>query len=223
MFDTYFLLANSINGVEEVNNSLYSIEEIFSCAESILSAIANLLVAFVGVYGIKYLNKIKEKNDNATFGYYARLKVRLHIMKNILDEYKMPFLDRLIPESERTDIEPSKIATVDLAIKELIENAKDTLCFLKDSEDQMPASRTWSDNYGTLLEFVEDCVKMDNIKYFKWNADFSDKQEAYYKKHKENIEMMIACISEQQERIQKKLYKIPLKTKLKLFFKRKDN
>ena len=220
MFETYLLLSSSINEMEEVNNSLCSIENTFSCIDYILSFISSLLIIIAGVYGIKYINKIKEKNNNAIFGYYTRLKVRLHIIKTVLEEYKMPFLDRLIPQSERSDIEPSKQGTVNLAIENLIENAKETLNFLKNSEEQMPASITWSDNYCTLLEFLEDCVKITNNNYFKWNTDFSNNQNVYYNRHKENIDLMIESISKQQEKMQIELYKTTNIAKLKSYIKK---
>lgn len=86
------------------------------------------------------------------------MKVRLHFIKTVLSEHKRPFLDWLIQESERTDIEPSKKATVDYAIRDSFDNSKETLTFFKDTEDQMSASRGWYSHYGTLLDFLVDCA-----------------------------------------------------------------
>lgn len=207
MYYAFIVLSGSIIKGEQVQNSIKWLQEILSNVDNIVAIITDILVAIVGVYGIRYLNKIKEKNYNATFGYYARLKVRLHMLNSILEENKRYILDRFIPEADRISVDMAKEVTVKLAIEQLVENAKETLVFLKTSEEQMPASNNWFEKYGRLLEFLEDCVKLSNTQYFKWNDDYGNNQEKYYALHKVNIEEMINDIVLLQVETGGKLYK----------------
>lgn len=132
--------------------------------------------------------KLRIKNYNATFGYYTRLKVRLHKMQTILNkEYKDYILDGFVQEIHRKDINMEQAANINADIEELASNAKETLLFLKKEDEQMPASEDWNQYYNVLLDFLEDCERIVDAKYYKWESDISNNKENYYKLHNENL------------------------------------
>lgn len=203
----YFYLTYNINTkdcVEQTN----TIEKIFSCGDSIVSIIVEIILAIVGVCGIRYLYKIREKNYNATFGFYCRLKVRLcRIIKIINKDYKDYIFDRFSQQNSRKDIDLKNAENIKIDIEDLAETAKETLEFLKKEDNQMPASENWSNNYSTLLDFLEDCKNISDENYYKWQSSDSNMKDTYYKLHNDNLHSMLEYINDRQNYLQKKLYK----------------
>jgi len=208
MICEYLILLCSItNSAGDLKDQTALWDKILSHSESVLTIIIDLLVAIAGVIGIRYFYYIKSKKLNATFSYFSRLKVRLYLMNSILESNKDAFLNRLIPESLRLDLGPEKASVINDDIDRLIDTANETLGFFKTEEDQFPASLEWISNYDLLLDFLYDCVKMKDIKYYKWKDNYKNEQQNYYDKHRKNLEDMIDSISKQQEELNKKLFK----------------
>ena len=93
------------------------------------------------------------------------------------------------------------------AKKQMCETTKDTIEFLKNSEDQMPASEGWIDKCSILFEFLEDYSKLsDNFEHLKWNGNYAKNKEKYYKKHYTNICSMLDDIEEQQKDIECRIF-----------------
>lgn len=221
----YFPLLNDIIiNIEKLSEQGNLFEQFFSYGERILKIIIEIIVALAGVYGIRYFYKLRIKNYNATFGYYTRLKVRLHKMQTILNkEYKDYILDRFVQEIHRKDINMEQAANINADIEELASNAKETLSFLKKEDEQMPASEDWNQYYNVLLDFLEDCERIMDAKYYKWESNFSNNKGNYYKLHNENLKKMIECIDQQQALLQKKIYRKDLLSKFVSLFKRKND
>ena len=186
-------------------------------SDHIVAIVTNLILAVVGVIGISYIKKMKEKRYASTFSFCARLKIRLHIMKTIMDEHKDFILDQLIPVGNRKKIDISLESIKQNAKNQMCETAKDTIEFLKNSEDQMPASEGWTDKCSTLFEFLEDYSRLsDNFEHLEWEGNYSNKKEEYYTKHYSNITSMLKDIEEQQKDIECRMFN----TWICAFFKR---
>lgn len=208
MMCEYFCQLDDINKIAEGFSNQFDVwDKILSHSESFLNIIVDLLVAILGVVGIRYLFKLREKSINSTFSYFSRLKVRLHLMNSILEEYKDVFLNRFVPEAQRHDLGLENAKASSAAIDNLISTANETVEFLKNEEDQFPASLEWIQYYKDLLDFLYDCSKLNDETYFKWKTDCKEKQELYYKLHKTNLEKMLNDISKRQEKLQKKIDK----------------
>ena len=210
----YFSILNSINIVsvaqttsEAVSLADSSVDKL-TISENFISTITAFIVAITGVIGISYINKIKEKRYNATFSFCARLKIRLHIIKDLLDNHKDFMLDQLLPVSSRKKTDISEQSVVKNAKNLMHETVCETIEFLKNSDDQMPAAEGWSKKCTILFEFLEDFSRMsDEYEHLKWPKDqFETKKEEYYDLHYSNITSMINDIENQQVEIESKIF-----------------
>ena len=204
-----YLTCDIISNTEDLSNQIDPWDKILSHGESIMTILIDLLVAIVGVYSIWYLYKLKEKRLNATFSFYSRLGIRLHVLKSLLEDYQEAFLDRYIPQAHRHELPLDSAKTINDSIDKLLETANETLLFLKAAEEQVPASPNWIECYNILLDFLYDCGQLENEMYFKWRENYKEKQSSYYKKHHKNIETMLEDILSSQKILQAKLYKKP--------------
>lgn len=225
MINVYSILLNDIIiNIEKQVEQIDSFEQVFSIGERILTILIELLVAVAGVYGIRYFYKLKVKNYNATFGYYSRLKVRLHKLLTILNkEYKDYILDRFVQEEYRPDVNLEQAGNIKYDIIELATDAKETLAFLKKEDDQMPASEDWNKHIDVLLDFLEDCERIQDDKFFKWQSDFKAQKDTYYELHNSNLKTMLDCIDEQQAVLQEKIYRKPLFSRIMSLFNKKKH
>lgn len=187
--------------------AILKIEDFTNIVENITKIIVNILGVIVGVFGINYLKKLRERNKNATFSYYAKLKVRLHSIQEIFFEHKESILSRFVPESVRHERNPAQVEFDDFIVKKFVQEVLETKAFLSNSEDQFPASDTWIAQYDMLLEFLEDCSKLQVDSYYKWaNNDRKVKNE-YFNRHNNNLIQMICAITKSQQKMQEKIYK----------------
>ena len=223
MISEYLVALGSItNNTGDITDQTAIWDRVLSHSESVLTVIVDLLVAVAGVFGIRYLYNIKSKRLNATFSYYSRLKVRLYLMRKIVENNKDAFLNKLIPENIRHDLglENASVINHDMGI--LVDTANETLKFLKTEEDQFPASEDWIICHNNLLDFLYDCSKMSDPKFYKWKTDYQVKQQEYYSIHLSNLEKMIDDISKQQIKLNDKLFKTHLISRIKQKIRKRD-
>lgn len=204
MNDVLFLLKLHIIILENNTNTslLDSIDAIINIAIGIISIIGGLL-------GIFLLKTLREKNLNATLGYFSRLKVHIHLLKSTFDNYHTEILYRFIPENSRVDSDHTKSSFISDIICNFSNEASDTLTFLKNEDNQMPADNNWMAKYDILLDFLEDMKQIKQCKFYKFDMsdDFDEIADEYYKKHSENLSNMLKSIENHQNKIQNKLYK----------------
>ncbi len=199
-------LISALNKILKISNTLFTVDNV----ESFSNIITNIIVIIGGVFGILYLQKLREKQIDATFSYLARLKIRLQYILDIMIKYKLQILDRFIISNKRRN-SIANVATSSFVLEQLALRSKETIQFLMDSDDQVPASENWLEYCDILLEFLEDCEKLLEKDYYKWvpdkDTDTEKLQEEYYEKHKTNIELMLNSIRNNQKEIQEKLFK----------------
>jgi len=186
-----------------INNSLSLLDYI----EKVVNIFVSVIVAFGGCGFISYLRRIREKSLNAIFGYYAQLKVRLHYFQSELSGNSDIITDRFVPSSQRKEIEPSRELLAKQLIKQFASSAKDTIQFLKISDNQMPPVENWAEKFNCLLEFLEDSSNIDNDNFFKWTSDELQKRNDYFNLHIGNINSIIDAISKEQDVIAHRLHK----------------
>lgn len=186
--------------------------------ESFSNIIVNLIVICGGVMGILYCKQLRDKQMNATFSYLTQLKVRVKKLYNLYSYYGKEIMDRYVPENKRRHDINAKTPFMDDIIKEFAENAAETLSFLRETGEQMPASREWPIYFDLLLDFLNDAEHLSNPQFNKWASDEDIMQkEDYYKKHKENLCNIIKVVDQRQKYLTNKIFskKFSLKKLLK--------
>lgn len=126
-----------------------------------------ILTGVVAIIGLRYIKPLKDKTLGATFTFWSQLKIRLirikvrieadkGILKNIYAKDNRDIVEELSPDINR--------------VKDLKKDIEDTIDFIRQTPDQMPAYQGWSKDYFKLLFMLEECVVYDicnNEKYFK--------------------------------------------------------
>lgn len=184
--------------------------------ESFTSSVANIIVVIAGIFGIFYCSKLKERQMNATFSYLAQLQVRVKSLYDLFEIYQDSFTERLyIPKERRSeDINNFTSFKGDL-IEQFSSLADETLNFLKQTDEQMPACREWPELYTRLIAFLNDMRQISNKNYHKWLKP-SEETEQYKKIHANNMKLILDAIEERQNEITKKIFHYSL---LKKWFK----
>ena len=156
-----------------------------------------------------YIRKIKEKQIDATFSYLTRLNVRLKFFNDIFITYGEEIMDCFIPENYRREIVPDRISLVSERIKDLAENAKETLKFIRDENNQMPAQKGWVDKFNTFVEFLIDCEQLDQSIYYKWSImdEYEEKKSQYYEENSKNIQELLRMVHERQIKLEEEMFK----------------
>lgn len=188
--------------------------------ETIVNILTGLIVSVGGIGGVVFLKKIQEKKLNATFGYLSRLKVRIHFLKNTFDNYQDILLDRLIPVQNRRAVDLSKTPFIDGIIIQFSKTAEETLDFLKNEDNQIPAQDKWTEYYDDLLVFLEDFKNINNAAYYKFSSnDLESDKQTYSYVHSRNLESMLNSINKCQKELEHKMCKPSLYSKIKKQFK----
>lgn len=176
--------------------------------ESFSNIIVNLIVICGGVIGILYCRQLRDKQMNATFSYLTQLQVRVNKLYNLYSNYGEEIMERYVPKNIRRQDVNAKSSFIDDIIQEFAENAAETLKFLRETGEQMPASREWPFYFSLLLDFLSDAEHLANIQFNKWASDEDIKQkQEYYKKHKENLNNIIQAIDKRQKYLTNKIFR----------------
>lgn len=191
------------------------------CIEAIVGIIeiASAILVLIGAsMGLSALNKWKEKQLNATFSFYSRLKTKLKLIYDIIikpdygkiiSEHMLPQILRVKDPGVFTPIEP-------IIIKRLSELSEKTIEFLMGENNQMPISESWNEQLRKLLVLLEDCASLKDDRYFKWTERSDEEMNEYFIQHSKNLESIINDIEQCQTFLTKKyLKKVKSKTESK--------
>lgn len=195
--------------LEMVQKVFLSIKDVLPSVDTFSNIIVNIVVIAGGILGFNYVRKMREKQFDASFSYLTRINVRLKFFRVMLEEYKDEIMDRFLQKSLRRDISPDRIELVDDAIKLISDNAAETLKFLQDENNQIPAQRGWVKCFNRFIDFLIDCEQLGEDSYFKWmdNEHSDDKKEIYYKDTINNIEELLSMVNAQQEKLEIDIFK----------------
>lgn len=175
--------------------------------ESFSNIIVNLIVICGGVIGILFCRQLRDKQMNATFSYLTQLQVRVNKLYNLYSSYGEQIMDRYVPISMRRQDVNARTPFIEDIIKEFAENAAETLKFLRETGEQMPASREWPSYFKLLLDFLSDAEHLSNVNFNKWASDGDIMQkEEYYNKHIENLNNIIQAIDKRQEYLTNRIF-----------------
>ena len=200
-----FWMLTNIEYFEEIIHKIDNLTEITKMLnyldgiETISSIIVNIIVALGGVLGLLYYRKLREKQKNAVFSYLTQLKVRSETLYALYITYEQQIMECFIPETKRRRDLDSTSSFIDKIIDEFSQCAAETLEFLKNSNEQMPASKEWSEEYDILIEFLLDAKHLSMGTYYKWISDDDKEQrKTYAARHKNNLKKILEDITEKQ-------------------------
>lgn len=203
-----FIVLYQPKEIEQLDNGnlIIAIKDVLETFQVFSEIIVNLLLVVTAVVGMSYVLKMRDKQKNTAFSYLSRLHVRLKYYYTALKKYKDEIMERFILEDKRHDVDVSKIDLIDAEISQLAENAQETLAFLKEENDQMPAAADWTEKYNLFVEFLLDFKNLNMSSYYKWEDSEDSEYQLYYEKHLNNIERMINDIEKCQKDIEKTIF-----------------
>lgn len=201
MINEYFeSLMHSIIHIS-LNTESLNIESISDIADIVLS----VLTGVIAIIGISYIKPLKDKTISATFTFWSQLKIRLIPIKARL-EADNDILSNIYNDDDDESLHPKKDR-----ITELKTDIQNTLEYIKNTPDQMPAYRGWSVDYAKLILLLEDCLVYDienGESYFK-NIIHDSTNKNYQEEICKTIDKIICGIDERQKKIEKKILKYP--------------
>ena len=181
---------------------------LFNNIESISEAIGIIINCIEGVIlivGISFIKTFKEKKNIATFTFWSQLSDRLRVIASYL-EHEKGLINNLYENNNEWEEE----LTPDIErINEFKEHVINTLKFIDNAVDQIPAYSGWTNDYDIIKEFLSD-VKIYDIcnseKYFKYcNNETKQNRDKNIDKVIEAINHMCLKIKKEQMRIEKRI------------------
>lgn len=189
--------------------SALSITDILAGTDTVVNILVNIIVIAGGILGFNYVKKLREKQVDSTFSYLMRLNVRLKYFREIFVTYKEEIMDCFLPEDCRRGISADRTYLLADTIKNISENAKETLKFLKAEDNQMPAMKGWTDCFNLFIGFLIDCEQLNQVSYFKWSArdNLEEKKNQYYDVNLNNIDRLLKMVHTRQSELEDKIFK----------------
>lgn len=214
-YDAYFEeIINKINSIMD----MITMNKFLGDVETISNIVVNIVVIIGGILGLLYYRKLKEKQMNAAFSYLAQLQVRLKTLQTLYISYEKQIMKRFIPETKRREDADATSSFINDIIDEFSKSALETLKFLQDSQEQMPASKEWIDKYDILIEFLLDAEHLSMHTFFKWiDDDDNQLRTTYLQKHKKNLTELLNDIKTEQEKNIKKMFQNNLQRLIDFF------
>ncbi len=141
-----------INQVEASESILEQINQIFTIANSIFAMV-------VIIIGLNWLKPLKEKQSAASFTFWSQMYIRLMKIYGYIKSNDKCLFYWYSPEA-RTEWQGILAPNQD-EFEQLKAIIDETLSFLQDANDQMPAYYGWTDDYTKLLSYFTDMIVYD--------------------------------------------------------------
>lgn len=194
---------------KEAMKSGISWTEMLEHANTVADIVVNIVVTAGGVWGYRYIRNLREKQREATFSYLMRLNVRLKYFYDTLVAYQDEIMERFRPRSKRRGSSVENTIFVEDVINRLAENARETLEFLRNENNQLPAQRGWIKKFNRFVEFLLDFEQLGREEYFKWmdDGDLETRENKYYQEAMEIIEELLKMTLDRQEELEREIFK----------------
>lgn len=188
---------------------MITVHTICSCSDlNILNAVesvVNIIVAIIGgacaVKGICYIGALRKKRLSGTFSFWIQLRVRIEeLHQALLANHSI--INGLYSNDTRMQWEQSGAPTTDKAVERFYANAQETLYFIKNVSDQIPADDTWLKEYMKFVGFLIDIIQYD-IRDSDCNFKFHDGEKLEQRKQYvedicETMSQLLKTIEKQQ-------------------------
>lgn len=190
-----------------VNIIKYVLQD-YEMLEAYTSISSNFLMGVLGILGLSFIKPLKDKTFSATFTFWSQLRVRL---KNISDwlEQDKDLLNNMYNSNIRktwSTLTP-EIDRIE-SFKEIVE---ETLQYIQQAADQMPAFVGWSKEYNETIKNLQEFILFDICepnKYFKYNKpETIEQRNQYISSICSSIDLLCNEIEEKQNKLEKKILK----------------
>lgn len=157
------------------------------CSDAVgtIESAVNIIVAIAGeicaVGGIRYLSTLKKKRLSAIFSFWIQLRVRIEELRRALCADNS-IINGLYSNEVRTGWNNRGSSASDEPVKQFYDNAHETLQFIKNVSDQIPANENWLNAYMEFISFLIDISQYDIRNYlssfkFTESETLDDRQE----------------------------------------------
>lgn len=183
--------------------------DVLAVTDSVVGILVNILVIIGGILGFSYIKKLREKQKDSIFSYLTKLSVRINFIYQILINNRDDIVERFINISNRRLPSADKVQLTYNVIEILSQNASETLKFLMNEDDQIPAQKGWTNCLNSFISFLIDCEQLKNLTFFKWkNKDeFQEEIDKYFNSHIRCMIIMLNMISDCQIDLETKICK----------------
>lgn len=167
-----------------------------------------VLTLIGGAWCFVQIRTLKEKRIESMFSFLARLRIRLKILNNTLDENKDIILEKLyIPSERNRDAAERNNSYSEKLVDAFLKMCKETLQFFMETDNQVPLLQGWMEQYNTLIDFLDTYVRTEDKNYYKWDIDFEKNKTKFYELHSKNMKKMLKEIELYQLKLEKKISK----------------
>ncbi len=140
------------------SQTTHTLSNILGNIESITGIIISIVTGVSIILGLRFLKSIKEKQLSATFSFWSQINVRIIRLRKIL-EWNKGVLNNMYSAEVRTAWEtagpPTELTSEFKAL------AVETINYIKETPDQMPAYIGWSNDFSEFEEFLSDVIQYD--------------------------------------------------------------
>lgn len=172
----------------------------------------NIIVAIAGgvcaVSGIRFISALKKKRLSATFSFWIQLRVRIEELQRALYADNS-IINGLYSNEVRTQWNNRGSFASDEVVERFYNNAQETLQFIKNVSDQIPANEKWLGAYSEFISFLIDISQYDIRNYssnFKFtSSETLDHRKEYCKKICDNMDILLLEIKCKQTDVASKL------------------
>lgn len=177
-----------------------------------IESAVNIFVAIAGgicaVSGIRYISALKKKRLSATFSFWIQLRVRIEELRQALCADNS-IINGLYSNDVRTHWNNKGSLASDEVVDRFYNNAQETLQFIKNVSDQIPANEKWLNAYTEFISFLIDVSQYDIRNYtssFKFiNTETLEHRQKYCKKICDIMDILLDEIKRKQTVVASKL------------------
>lgn len=176
--------------------------------DTIVEILISIITGVSVILGLHYLKSLKEKYTVATFTFWSQINVRIVLLCSLLKEEKR-FLNNMYPQDIQANWETSNLSQK--RVKEYQDLVKDTLNFLKSTDDQMPAYVGWSEDFKEFIQFLTNIIQYDicnSTGQFVENVSgIISERDTYWENVCSVMERLQAGINKKQKEIEEEICK----------------
>lgn len=166
------------------------------------SIVVSILGGICALKGINYLRILRQKKADAVFSFESQLYVRIYQIRVLIGNNEFLFTN-LFSETAKESW-GDKSAAHDEKTKQLYENVKETLDYIKEATDQMPAYKGWVNDYAELIKFLTEVIHFnicDPRRDFKYTTPCDEsKRTSYFRATRDMLDRLLTGIKEDQNK-----------------------
>lgn len=172
-------------------------QSVFADIKEFAELVATVIGGFCALKGISYIDSLRKKKMLSTFSFESQLFARIYEIYTLISGDDRFFTNLYSNEAYKEWNDKSGVTKEEL--DSLYNNAKETLEFIKNTPDQLPAYASWGNDYRELIKNLVDILHYDirsSQKGFKFTASCPmDDRKKYCDSFLKLLERMMDGIS----------------------------